>query len=383
MRRTLGKRIKTKYTGVFYKQIVEEAIDDKGNITVKNVDKMYLVLYKSKGKLRSINIGKYSEGIRENYCKTKRDEFMLLERNGELPPQVAKRIKRDITTLDKLADIYFNDKEDTRSNKKQRGRYDLHIKPKLGHKDITELTRDDFKSIQKKLNDVGKAPKTVNGILALARAIINYSIKEKHLKLENPVSNIKPIKETKTGVRDRFLSIEEIKELINAVKNDADLYHFVRMALTTGARLEGVLNIKKKDIDIKHNTIRIKDFKNNSIYNGHFDKDDTKYISEVADKLANLKDSDFLINVPSRTIQRKLKPILDRLFNVGIETRDFQNRVVIHTLRHTFASHLAINGTPIFTIKELMNHGDIEMTMRYSKLSPSTGMKAVKGLYNV
>lgn len=39
---------------------------------------------------------------------------------------------------------------------------------------------------------------------------------------------------------------------------------------------------------------------------------------------------------------------------------------------HTFASYLAINGTPIFTIKELMNHKDIEQTMRYAKLSPDS-----------
>ncbi|WP_193356999.1 tyrosine-type recombinase/integrase [Aliarcobacter butzleri] len=45
------------------------------------------------------------------------------------------------------------------------------------------------------------------------------------------------------------------------------------------------------------------------------------------------------------------------------------NRTVIYTLKHTFASHLAINRIPIFTIKELMNHSDIEQTMRYANYS--------------
>ena len=52
---------------------------------------------------------------------------------------------------------------------------------------------------------------------------------------------------------------------------------------------------------------------------------------------------------------------------------DFQNKVVIYTLRHTFASHLAIQGTPIFTIQKLMNHKDIKQTMRYAKLAPDSG----------
>ncbi len=72
---------------------------------------------------------------------------------------------------------------------------------------------------------------------------------------------------------------------------------------------------------------------------------------------------------------------IDRMFNNELEADDRKNRVVIHSLRHTFASHLAINGTPIFTIKELMNHKDIEQTMRYAKLSPDSGKEFVSALY--
>jgi integrase len=84
-----------------------------------------------------------------------------------------------------------------------------------------------------------------------------------------------------------------------------------------------------------------------------------------------------------RIIQRHLKEKLDSLFNLGLLQKDTKNRVVIHTLRHTFASHLAINGTPIFTIQKLMNHSDIAMTMRYAKLAPDSGKVAVQGLYRV
>lgn len=46
----------------------------------------------------------------------------------------------------------------------------------------------------------------------------------------------------------------------------------------------------------------------------------------------------------------------------------------------TFASHLAINGIQIFTIKKLMNHKDIKMTLRYTKLADNSGSGEV---YNV
>ena len=75
-----------------------------------------------------------------------------------------------------------------------------------------------------------------------------------------------------------------------------------------------------------------------------------------------------------------MKKIIDDLFNQGMDVNDRKNRVVFHSLRHTFASHLAINGTPIFTIQKLMNHKDITMTMRYAKLAPDSGREAIENL---
>jgi len=51
-----------------------------------------------------------------------------------------------------------------------------------------------------------------------------------------------------------------------------------------------------------------------------------------------------------------------------------------HVLRHTFASQLAMEGVPLISIKELMGHSTIQMTMRYSHLSPSTLAQAVPAL---
>ena len=56
------------------------------------------------------------------------------------------------------------------------------------------------------------------------------------------------------------------------------------------------------------------------------------------------------------------------------------DRVYFHTFRHTFASLLAIKGTPIYTIMKLMDHADINQTIRYAKLSPDSGKDNVFGL---
>jgi integrase len=61
-------------------------------------------------------------------------------------------------------------------------------------------------------------------------------------------------------------------------------------------------------------------------------------------------------------------------------TKDARQRVVFHTLRHTFASWLAIQGTPIYTIAKLMGHRSISMSERYAHLSPDHKRDAVAAL---
>ena len=176
----------------------------------------------------------------------------------------------------------------------------------------------------------------------------------------------------------------EIKELLDTVKGNNQLYLFVKLALNTGARLFSLTSIKKKDIDFENQIISLKDYKNETFYKG-FLQDDTMQLLKEASK--DLKHNDYILldgtyksNLDD-LISRRMKPILDELFNNELDTKDTQNRVVIHTLRHTFASHLAINNTPIFTIQKLMNHKDIKQTMRYAKLSPESGRDFVNDLY--
>lgn len=68
-----------------------------------------------------------------------------------------------------------------------------------------------------------------------------------------------------------------------------------------------------------------------------------------------------------------------RDFMVKYYTDDFR----FHDLRHTFASHLVMNGCDIRTVQQLMGHKDIKMTMRYSHLSKSHLQEAVERLDNL
>ena len=58
------------------------------------------------------------------------------------------------------------------------------------------------------------------------------------------------------------------------------------------------------------------------------------------------------------------------------EIEDFR----FHDLRHTFASHLVMNGVDIRTVSELIGHSSITMTMKYAHLAPDSRLHAVQTL---
>jgi integrase len=349
-----------------------------------NKDISYYIRFRDENnKLKRIKIGDKSQGITEAFCNQKRIEILNNVRLGEESPILARKKKKKVITLNQVADIYFEQREaHTKNNIKSRQKYTKKLEVKFGHKDIDEITTDKILLYQIELKKSGLAPATINYILTFLGTLFNIAIEENLYKKQNPLQS-KKIKKLKTdNQRERYLTKKEINSLYDNLE-DETLKLFVELALSTGGRLETILNIKVKDINIENKVITLKDLKSDSTYIGFISSDLANYLKKLIEKLPM---NSFVIGgkitkTPSRTISRKIKIVMDRLFNQGLDTKDSKNRVVIHTLRHTFASHLAINGTPIFTIQKLMNHRDINMTLRYAKLSPDSGRDFVEKLY--
>ena len=391
--KVLPKKMPTKKEGIFYKEIQQTSIDKNGKIKISIIDKVYVVRYRdSDNRERLITLGKYSEGIREAYCKEKRDEYILMAKNGELPTRLKRKLKKQIITLDEIFQMYKEHKQsESKDIIRTEQKYKSNIYKVFGTTDIDEITTDKIVAFRKSLLDKKRAGSTINSHISFIGTLFNFAIEEGLFDKANPIKSKKLKAIEIDNARERYLNIEEIKALYKAIEESEDLTNankeelsiFVKLSLVTGGRLETILNIQMKDVKLGDGTVTLKDFKTNKTYQGFLSEDLIDYFNGY---LKALTFNSYVVGgmntkKPTRTLSRHLKNIIDENFNIGLDIKDTKNRAVIHTLRHTFASHLAINGVPIFTIKELMNHSDINMTMRYAKLSPSNGKNAVKGLY--
>lgn len=359
-------RIKSKkYTGVYQNKLA-------------NGDISYSINYKDEDSKKVwFTIGKKSEGITEIFAYNKRSELINKVRLGEEPPAIVKKKKKQIITLDSIAeDSYTLKALHNKNNKLSKRKYEMHVSPTIGTKDIRNITIEDIQKLQaKKIKEF--SPKTVNTIIGELSTVFNHAI-NKGLMTLNPATKVKKLKVD--NARERYLTKKEIEVLLEYIKDDEQAYLFVLLALTTGARVGALTKLTARDINFENNTIQILDEKNDEKYTTFLSNEKLKKLLKL--RIGNRK-LDVAILEDNQAnlyeqIKDKISRVLNTLFNDGI--KDPKHRVVIHTLRHTFASHLAINGTPIFTIQKLLNHKDINMTLRYAKLAPDSGRDSIEKL---
>jgi len=81
-----------------------------------------------------------------------------------------------------------------------------------------------------------------------------------------------------------------------------------------------------------------------------------------------------------KTLHRFTYPIYKKLFNFDLEVSDEKHKVCNHTLRHTFATH-AVMHNDIFLVQKLLNHKDINQTLRYAKVDETKKAEAIAKMF--
>lgn len=400
---SMFKKPSTKFPGVRFRES-QDRPKIKGQL-----DRYYFIRYKREGRTIEEGVGWASEkaksgNITAQYCSNLRGEivsnirmgqgYQSLKEKRELEEQRRQTKKaekealiRENTPLRVLAGKYIEwAKTEKKSWKDDESRYRLHVAPVLGEipiKDIAVIHVENLKSTMKKKKNTRTnkplADITIKHTLALLRQIFYKGKSWGMYDGDNPVTvtarDSKTFKKFLKGVdrkRERFLSRVEAKLLLQELKvRSQQLHDYCQLSLFTGMRLGEMFNLKRADIDLDNDLIHIKDPKSGVSRHAYI----TPPLGDMFKRLeANGEKGGFIF------LDRKGKKMkgASNVFDRVVEKLDFnknvidaRDKVVPHTLRHTFASWLAMQGESILTIQKLMGHSDPNMTLRYAKLSPS------------
>jgi integrase/recombinase XerD len=163
------------------------------------------------------------------------------------------------------------------------------------------------------------------------------------------------------------LSADEVVCFLEAVPGVRN-----RTALTTayaaGLRAAEAARLKVADIDSRRGVIRVE--------HGKGGKD--RYVMLSLQLLGILRAYWPLARpkvwlFPGRDANRPIDPqTLHIACKIACEAAGLDKRVTVHTLRHSFATHLLENGTDIRVIQVLLGHNNLSTTARYTQVATST-----------
>ena len=217
--------------------------------------------------------------------------------------------------------------------------------------------------------------KTIARRLASIKALFKYLYNFEKIK-DNPTIYIKTPKSSKllpSFVKENDISILMEEPLNNLITSKDDAHRDIAILETlyaTGLRLSELLSLNICDVDKNTEMVKVmgKGGKERIVPIGRIALNSiNKYLENTGRSLRTDFDDPLFTNkkgirLPKRTLQRRVKRYLLTTMGGGS----------VHTLRHTFATHLIDRGADMLTVKELLGHSSLSSTQHYTQLNLET-----------
>ncbi len=250
----------------------------------------------------------------------------------------------------------------------------------------------------------GKAKTTINRDITTLKACLSKAV-EWELLDANPLQKLKPIR-TDALTRARYLNATEESVLRNALierdqrlrKNRASgnawrrarhheelpdlssvafadyLQPMVLLSLNTGLRRGEILQLRWADVDLLRRELIVRGDNAKSGKTRHIPLNN-EALTTLQQWRSDSRSTEWVFAGKDDKRMWAVKASWKRVL-LSAAIVDFR----WHDLRHHFASRLVMNGVDLNTVRELLGHSDLSMTLRYAHLSPEHKADAVARL---
>jgi integrase len=219
--------------------------------------------------------------------------------------------------------------------------------------------------------EIRRRPATINRRRMFLSGVFSEAIRRGYLD-RNPARGIPNLPEHND--RLRWLTKNE-EERILGYSPDY-LKPILLTALKTGMRKGELLRLKWADLDFDQRILRVAHTKNHKVRYIPMNRSLVELLGAISPFVGPRGQSPYVFtNAETGGRYKDLSRVTEKICRkAGLDD------VTFHTLRHTFASRQAQAGIPLNTIRELLGHGDMKVTMRYAHLAPNNLREAVEAL---
>lgn len=364
--------------------------------------KIYVARYRlANGKQTMARIGRHNL-FSPAQARDKAEKILRMVKDGIDPAEEKKPVKQH-TFQSFLDDEYAPWVEANRKDGKATVNRLRNCFAEFFSTNLTDITAWNVEKWRTRRLKEGLKPATVNRDLTALKALVSKAVEWKALQ-DHPLSKVKPSK-VDNGSRVRFLSKDEEQSLMKALddreararneRSNANQWRELRgyplfpdlataafadhlkpmvlVSLNTGLRWGELVSLTWENVDFKRALITV---------GGHTAKSGkTRYIPLNATALKALKgwkkQTATALVFPGRnggTLDNVNKAWGAVLEAAGIVDLHW------HDMRHHFASWLVMSGVDLNTVRELLGHSDLKMTLRYAHLAPEHKASAVAKL---
>lgn len=230
-----------------------------------------------------------------------------------------------------------------------------HLGPVFGHRLGTDIDKDDCRDYAALRQRQGAAPATVKTELEYLRACLNLRYGRGHNRVWLPAGS---------PPRDHYLSREELDRLLEHVRA-AHVRLFIVLAITTGARMSAILELRWEQVDFKHRTINFNQAGREQTNKRRPELPLNARAFEALEEAARGALTDSVIEWDGKSLKSIKKAVRMAAKRSGV-------RCSPHVFRHTAGVWMAQADVPMQKISQFLGHTSTRVTERtYARYSPS------------